>query len=77
MWCFALINNRLGELYFERDKNGKALMNAHCYVSADEFKTKHEQIYIKRDTAKFKFSYRNGWYRDKIKNIRYKGVPFS
>lgn len=64
-WAFALINNRLAEIYFE--KKGKTLtMQGHCYVRREEFTTKKEQKDIDTDIKKHVLSYRNGRYRDKL-----------
>ncbi|MBI3290313.1 hypothetical protein HYZ78_02865 [Candidatus Microgenomates bacterium] len=60
-WCFAKINNRLAEIYFEKTKKEPKILG-HCYVKASEYKTKKEQGYIKSDTAKFRFTYKNGKY---------------
>ena len=64
-WCFALINNRLGEIYFDIAKNGKRKINGHCYVRKSEFKTKHEQEMIRVDTKKVNLVYRKEKYYDK------------
>ncbi len=61
-WCFAIVNNKLAEIYFEKDKEGVEIW-AHCYVKEEEYKTKKEQTYIKEDTSKFKFAFRLGKYR--------------
>ena len=68
MWSFALINNRLGEIYFETSKSGRRKINGHCYVRKDEFKTKHEQEMICIDTKRVNLIYRKGKYRDKDKH---------
>ena len=66
-WCFAIVNNRLAEIYFE-EKGKKTKITGHCYVKKEEYKTKQEQKWIKEDTAKFRFVYRKGKYkRIKIK----------
>lgn len=65
-WCFAVINNKLAEVYFEKKKNKKVKFLGHCYVKQEEYKTKTEQRWIKQDTEKFKFSYRNGEYNRKV-----------
>jgi len=67
-WCFAIINNRLAEIYFDRKKE-KTKIFGHCYIRKEEYKIKQEQKWIKEDTAKFRFTYRKGKYkRIKIKN---------
>lgn len=62
-WCFAIINNKLAEIYFEKTK-GKVEIIGHCYVAKDRYKTKKEQKYIEKDTAKFQLLYRNKIYKD-------------
>ena len=64
-WTFALINNRLSEIYF--DKKGQVIhMRGHCYVERKEFTTKKELADIDSDIKKYSFSYRNGCYRNKL-----------
>ena len=62
-WSFAIINNRLAEVFFE-EKKDKTVFNGHCYVERREYKTKQERKWIKTDTAKLRFTYRNGKYFD-------------
>lgn len=76
MWCFAIVNNKLAEIFFEKEK-GKPLINGHCYVKKSEYKTKKEQKQIEIDTKKYKFSYKNKIYRDKIRNIKIQLTPFK
>ena len=61
-WCFAIVNNRLAEVYFDK-KDKKPHVFVHCYVKTSEYKTKQEQKWLKEDTAKFRFVYRKGKYR--------------
>lgn len=35
-WCFAIVNNRIGEIYFERKGNRPEIF-AHCYVKKSDF----------------------------------------
>ncbi len=64
-WAFALINNRLAEIFFE--KKGKTIvMQGHCYVKRSEFTTKKEQKDVDTDIKKHVLSYRMGRYRDKV-----------
>ena len=58
-WCFAIINNKFAEIYFNRKKNDQIEIKGHCYPKRDEFKTKTEQKWIAQDTKKFRFVYRN------------------
>ena len=40
-WCFAIVNNKLAEIFFENDdKKKKSVVWAHCYVERSEYKTK-------------------------------------
>ena len=56
-WQFALINGRLAELFFEKEK-GKVRMLGHAYVKRSEYKTKREQRMIDADLKKMQFRYR-------------------
>ncbi len=72
-WCFALVNNRLAEIFFETGKR-KTKIFGHCYVQEKEYKTKQEKKCIKEDTARFRFSYRKRRYHAvrKIKLPKFK-----
>lgn len=59
-WCFAIVNNRLAEIYFKSE--GKKEILGHCYVYEKEYKTKQEKKWIKEDTAKYKFEYKKEKY---------------
>lgn len=61
-WCFALINGRLAEIYFNETKRGIKFLG-HCYVNRSEYVKKREQKWIEVDTANFKLSFRNKKYR--------------
>lgn len=67
-WAFAIVNGRFAEIHF----NKKYGPWGHCYVNKEEYKTKQEQKWIKEDTQKYQFSYRSGYYFDKIRKIRFK-----
>ena len=69
-WSFALVNNKLAEIYFDHTKNSAPLMRGHCYVNVKEYTTKREQKWIETDTKKYQFSYRSGKYRDKQKGTQ-------
>ncbi len=62
-WCFAIINGRLAEVFFDVKKNGSKRIFAHAYVRAEEFRLKREKEQIRKDTAKTRLSYRNKQYR--------------
>ncbi|MEK7513789.1 MAG: hypothetical protein AAB580_02770 [Patescibacteria group bacterium] len=60
-WCFAKINNKLAEIYFE-EKQGKPKIFGHCFVRKSEYKTKKELNWIDKDIKKFKIIYKKGKY---------------
>jgi hypothetical protein len=62
-WCFALLNGRLAEIYFDQ----KSGVHSHCYVQREEF-SKNEQKMIETDIKKHQFTYRKKVYRDKLLN---------
>lgn len=61
-WCFAIINGRLAEIFFEKSGN-KLEFLGHCYVKKEEYKTKKEQKWIDEDTRKYKLSHRKADYK--------------
>ncbi len=61
-WCFAIVNNKLAELHFERTK-GEPKMLGHCYVKKEEYKTKKEQKMIEEDIVNNQLVYKNGEYK--------------
>ena len=63
-WCFALINGRLAEIFFD-EKRGKRIFFGHAYVKESEYQSKREKIWIEKDTKKCQFSYRKGVYKSK------------
>lgn len=73
MWCFAKVNGKLAEIYFEK-KRGKNEINAHCFVDLKDYKTKREQKWIEKDTKKFNFIFKNNKYidlnKEKIASLR-------
>lgn len=64
-WCFAIVNNRLAEVYFEKFR-GRTRFLCHAYVDRGNFKSKKSQMYIKYDTKKFQFTFRSGKYKSKL-----------
>lgn len=63
-WSFAIVNNKLAEIYFnERKKARPPKIWGHCYVKRSEYKTRKEQKWIKEDTAQYKFIWRNRKYK--------------
>jgi len=64
MWSFALVNNRLAEVFFER-KRGKINFLGHAYVKESEYTTKKEKRWIKKDTTNVRLVYRKGEYKFK------------
>src|SRR3989344_9598985 len=61
-WAFALINGRLAEFHYEISKGKFYMTYGHCYVNRDEYKTKKEHEWIKKDTQKYRFTYRKEKY---------------
>ncbi len=61
-WCFAFVNNRLAEIYFDETINGKPKFWGHCYIKKEEYKTKKEQKWIAQDTKKVRLTYKNKKY---------------
>lgn len=68
-WCFAIVNNKLAEIFFEK-KAGKTHIYSHAHVKPEEYQTRREQQWIKDDTSKFQFVFQKGKYRDLKKNSR-------
>jgi len=64
-WCFAKINGRLAEIYFEEGKKLPLVFNAHCYIEKSEFKTKRELQQIERDIARNDLIFRKNEYKDR------------
>ena len=62
-WSFAMVNNRLAEIFFDKDKNGRVKIWGHCYVKNKEYKTKQEQRWIAEDTKNSKIMYRKKKYK--------------
>lgn len=72
-WCFAIINNRLAEIFFEKNKSGIKFLG-YCYVKENEYKLKKEKEWIKKDIVKHYFIYRNGIYKNSdTKNLYFMG----
>lgn len=63
-WCFAIINNKLAEVYFEK-KKGKIKFLGHCYVNRSDYRSKKEKEWIDKDTIRVQLTYRNGVYKSK------------
>lgn len=62
-WSFAIVNGRLTEIHYDEKKNGDQAIQGHCYVKESEYHTKKEKGWIKKDTEKMRFSYRNKKYK--------------
>lgn len=61
-WCFAIVNNKLAEIYFEKKKNGKVSFYGHCYVKKSDYTTIKEKQWIEEDTKAFRFAHHSGKY---------------
>ena len=64
-WCFAIINNRLAEIYFEKHQ-GSIKFLSHCYVKKADYKSEKEKRWIAEDIIKVKLIYRKGKYKSKL-----------
>ena len=62
-WSFAIINGKLGEIYFEKTKTGKIKLEGYCYVKREDFTEKEELAMLEEDIKKLKITYRNKKYR--------------
>ncbi len=62
-WCFATLNNRLAEIYFDKKGNKEPDIWGHCYVKRETYKSTQEKKWIDRDTKRGRFVYRNKKYR--------------
>lgn len=62
-WSFAIVNGKLSEIYYNKNKKGEMKFIGFCHVNKSDYKTKMEQKYILHDTAKFVFTFRNGVYK--------------
>lgn len=68
-WCFAIINHRLGEIYFKKGKG----IHGHCYIDRKTF-NKREQRMIDVDIKRFHFTYRNKFYFDRKRGIKHRAT---
>lgn len=64
-WCFAIINNRLAEIFFKGKSSNSIKIFGHAYVDKSEYSGKIEKKWIAKDIKKLKFSYRKGTYKSK------------
>ncbi|MBM4177539.1 hypothetical protein FJ208_01940 [Candidatus Gribaldobacteria bacterium] len=62
-WCFAIVNNKLAEIFFDKDSNEESLITGHCYVKRQDYRTKQEQHWIDQDTKKARFFFKKGEYK--------------
>ena len=65
-WCFAMVNGKLSEIYFYKNKKGEPEIFGHCYVKREEY-SKKEQKMIDKETKKYNFTWRNKIYKSKTK----------
>lgn len=62
-WCFAIVNNKLAEIYFDKTKGNRIKIWSHCYINKKDFKTKQEHKWIRDDIKRMKVIYRNKRYK--------------
>lgn len=61
-WSFVIVNNKLAEIFFDKNKKGHVKIRGHCYVKKEEYKTKKEQRWIIEDTKRTKVKYQKKKY---------------
>src|SRR3989344_6267609 len=61
-WSFAIVNGKLAEIFYDKIGNSARRIDGHCYVKAGAYKTKQEEGWIKKDTQRMRFSFRNKKY---------------
>lgn len=66
-WCFAIVNGRLAEIFFDK----KYGIHGHCYVKREEY-SKRERKMIDSDTRENHFIFRKHYYIDKKRGIKQK-----
>ena len=62
-WSFAIVNGRIAEIFFDVTGNGYMEILSHAYVRSEEYTTKKERNWLRKDTARYRFSYRKKTYR--------------
>ena len=62
-WSFAIVNGKLSEIFYNKSKKGKVKMIGFCHVNKSDYKTRKEQEYILKDTAKFRLTFRKNIYK--------------
>ena len=63
-WSYALINNRLGEIYFDR-KSGQIIYEGHSYLGKNERFTLADVKAMQMDIPHTQLTYYNHTYRRK------------
>jgi len=61
-WCFAIINGKLGEIFFNKSTNGQPKIHSHCNIKREEYSKKAQKM-IDTDIAKYRFTYQKGKFR--------------
>lgn len=75
-WCFAKVNNKLAEIFFER-RRGKLIFFGHCYVKRADYKTRRDQKWINSDIKKYDFIYKNKEYADRKTGEKFKLISLK
>src|SRR3989344_2514426 len=68
-WSFALLNNRLAEIYFKKNYG----IWGHCYITRDKC-SKAERRMVVADTKRCVFGYRRGVYFDQLACVKFRRV---
>ena len=69
-WSYALINNRLGEIYFTR-KDGENVIEGHSYLRPNEHLTKREAAAIQHHIQLNSYSYYHQKYTHFLSRLKY------
>ena len=68
-WCFAIVNQRLAEIFFDRKKS-KSIISGHCYVKKNAYKSAIERKWIQAETNKYTFTWRKNKYKRILTDIK-------
>lgn len=71
-WCFAIVNGRLAEIYFDKNYG----IFGHRYVERRDY-SKREQRMVDSDIKRHQFIYCKGYYIDKNRGGKQKVLVLS
>jgi hypothetical protein len=73
MWCFALVNKKNSEIYYDK-KGKKTCMMGYVNIDRNEL-NKREHKQINADIKKFQLSYKKGLYTDLLTGRVFESCP--